>query len=148
TKADEREQEGDHETDPDRDQRQVDVLEEGRLQGVTPVGTHPIGAEPAVVFDARARMAEVRDDRAAGRAQAVHPSRSSRVATPSGEPSSPTTRSASRPSAMSTARASRMLVSADSRGSASPAPVGGGASLRSPTLRSESALSARSRPTK
>ena len=80
-----------------------------------------LGAEPIVVPQARGPVAEVRDDRAAavGKAETAHRSRSSRVTTPSGEPSGPTTRSASRRSATMIASASRRLVSAGSRGSPS-----------------------------
>ena len=69
----------------------------------------------------RVPLAEVRDDRAAavGKAETTHRSRSSRVTTPSGEPSGPTTRSASRRSATMIASASRRLVSAGRRGSPS-----------------------------
>ncbi len=92
--------ERDHKADPDRHQRQLDVLDERGLEGVSPVLAHPARAEPVVVPQAVGPTAEVRDDRAAGLAEAGHFSRSSRFTTPSGDPSAPTTRSASRRSAM------------------------------------------------
>jgi hypothetical protein len=59
--ADEREQEGDREADADRDQRQLDVLDERRLEDVPQCSRTHSGAEPAVVAYARAPVAEVRD---------------------------------------------------------------------------------------
>src|SRR5207248_8030845 len=107
--AGECEQEGDRKADPDDRQRQLDVLDQCGLQDVSPVLVHPARAEPVVVAQTVAPTAEVRDDGAAavGQAKATHRSRSSRVATPSGEPSGLTTRIASLRSAMTCASASR-----------------------------------------
>ena len=60
-----RERERDRESDRDRDRRQLDVLDEGRLQRVAPVTLHPVPAERVVAGNARAALAEVRDDGAA-----------------------------------------------------------------------------------
>ena len=50
----------------DRDQRQLDVLNERGLERVAPVRVQPVGAPPAVRLLALRPLAEVRDDRPAG----------------------------------------------------------------------------------
>ena len=108
----------DGEADPDRDQRQLDVLDEPRLQDGAPVVAHPVGAEEAVLGDARARLAEIRDHRLIR-----HDSSSvSRwiVRTPRGSWFGPTTSSSSDPSLSISESASRSVVLSSATGLTTP----------------------------
>src|SRR5581483_7362814 len=79
-----------------RYERQLDVLHEPRLEDGVPVVAHPVAAEPVVVLDAAARLAELRDH-GPGRGEDHRNSSGARssLKAPSRAPFSPTTTTAS-----------------------------------------------------
>ena len=88
--------EGDREPDRDRDERELHVLEERRLEDAGPVVLDPVGTEEAVLDDALAPFPEVGDDGLALRERSAHlvsPASASRVTTPCGSPLPSTTTS-------------------------------------------------------
>src|SRR5262249_32977355 len=88
---DQRERERDREADRHGDQRQLDVLDQVRLEGVAPVLPHPVPAEDVVAGHAGAAVAEGGDDGAGGGQEWRREVAWSSVRTPTGAPSSPTT---------------------------------------------------------
>src|SRR5207253_4909249 len=123
--------------DRDRDPGQLHVLDESRLEDVSPVSGHPVPAERPVVRDAAVlparRPAEVRDHRPAPEQtrEPVHVgegSESRRLTwpierTPATSPASSTTTSCSAPSVSISDSASRSVVCTLVRGPSS-APFG------------------------
>src|SRR5262249_58641154 len=83
------ERERDREADRDGDEHQLEMLDEGGAERIAPVRPHPVPAEDVIAGDARAALAERRNDGA----RAAHNSSpaSRRRKTPSTRPSSSST---------------------------------------------------------
>src|ERR671923_2190193 len=154
--GDERRGERDHESDPDGNRRQLDVLDQARPEHAVEVVEEPVGAELAVLADTLASALELRDHRLLGDDRDHTPTVRfsgpisrvivSSVTVPFGAPLESSTVSRSVPSTSIIERASRRLVSSGALGPAAPSPAGSSSSSLSVHTRRR--FRPRSAPTK